>query len=102
MLKHIFIFLRFSPLGLRKNLVILFKYILARLKRREGIVILDCEDVTSEYENVSENERIFYVRYVKLSKEGSAFYMRYIRFTGEYSENPEIAMLQKYCIEHAR
>jgi hypothetical protein len=66
------------------------------------IMVIDCKDVTDEYE-VNKNERIFRVKYVKFPRKGKPIrYIRYIRFTGEYSENPEIALLQKYCVERVK
>jgi len=70
-------------------------------KKTWDIVILDCKDVTSEFD--VENERMFRVRYAKIfPKRNPIIYIHYIKYNGEYSENPEIALLQKYCIERVK
>jgi hypothetical protein len=88
-----------------KSFFSLFKLFFARFKKTKktwDIVVLDCKDVTSKFENVRDGERIFRVKYVKIfPKKNPIIYIRYIKYD-EYSENPEIAMLQKYCIERVK
>jgi hypothetical protein len=66
--------------------------------RPKGLVVIDCVDVTDEYVNVSENERIFRVEYYK----DGEWYIERIRFTGEYSNNQTIRKLQEYCVERVK
>ena len=66
----------------------------ARLFKRGELVVVDCEDVTSDYV-VESGERVFSVKYYKRG----VLYTRRIRYTGVYSEVPEIAELQRYCVE---
>jgi hypothetical protein len=79
----------------------LFKlYLLARFKKTWDMIVLDCEDVTSEFDLDIDNERMFRVRYAKIfPKKNPIIYIRYIKYNGKYSENPEIALLQKHCVE---
>jgi len=60
-------------------------------------MILNCIDIT-EYSFHRENERIYHVKYYKKGKING----RDISFSGEYSKDPEIRALQKYCVERVK
>lgn len=72
------------------------KVLFARIFKVE-FMVLSCRDVTEEFYH-KENERIYRVEYHKRGKP----YVRYISFSGEYSPNPEIRALQKYCVESVK
>jgi len=68
----------------------------ARIFKPE-FMVLSCKDVTEDFYH-KEGERIFRVEYYKQGR----IYIRYISYSGEYSENNEIALLQKYCVERVK
>ena len=69
----------------------------ARIFKPEGLVVLSCKDVTEDFYH-KEGERIFRVEYYKRGY----IHVHYISYSGEYSENNEIALLQRYCVERVK
>jgi len=75
----------------------LFLYkILGRDLYRE-LIIFYCIDVTDQYEH-DVNESFYYVEYYHAGR----IQKKYIKFSGEYSVNPIVRELQKYCREKGK
>jgi hypothetical protein len=66
------------------------------------VVVLECVDVTEEFEDscVKPGERIFRVKYVSPSGEVKERYVSYVPSWG-YSPDRVTARLQKVCLEMA-
>jgi len=63
------------------------------------IKVISCEDITDQYNSVS-NELLFEVVYVK----DGVVITRRVRYSrrGGFSPDPEVAFLQKWCLEANR